>query len=233
MKLIGLTGGIASGKSAVAGMLRARGIPVVDADKLARDAVAPGSEAHRAIVSRFGREMLLDDDTIDRKRLGAIVFGDDEARQALNAIVHPRVATLAGEQLDALRAGGVLVGVYEVPLLFENGLETMMDAALLVAAPESVQLARLMARDSLDERSARARIAAQMPLAEKRRRAQHVLENDGSLNDLARNLHAVWREITGEDVAFAAPGEREPELDAGAQGVGTAAGPSSRSSLSR
>lgn len=202
MKLIGLTGGIASGKSVVGRMLARAGVPVVDADKLARDAVAPGSPALAAIVERFGDNVLLPDGTLDRKKLGDIVFGDDAERRALNGIVHPRVAELAVERLEELRATGAPVAVYEVPLLFENGLEGMMDATLLVAASEGMQLRRLMARDGIGEEAARARLNAQMPLAEKRKRATHVLENDGSLDELARQLRAVWRDLTGEEVSF-------------------------------
>lgn len=197
MKLIGLTGGIASGKSAVARMLRARGVPVIDADQLARDVVAPGTDGLRAIVERFGAGVLLDDGTLDRKKLGAVVFGDDAARRDLNAITHPRVAQLAMEKLEALRASGAPVAVYEVPLLFENNLEGMMDATVLVAARDDVQLARLMARDGIDEAAARARMNAQMPLAEKRKRATFVLENDGTLGDAERQLDEIWSRVAG------------------------------------
>jgi dephospho-CoA kinase len=197
VKLIGLTGGIASGKSAVARMLRARGVPVIDADQLARDVVAPGTDGLRAIVERFGAGVLLDDGTLDRKKLGAVVFGDDAARRDLNAITHPRVAQLAMEKLEALRASGAPVAVYEVPLLFENNLEGMMDATVLVAARDDVQLARLMARDGIDEAAARARMNAQMPLAEKRKRATFVLENDGTLGDAERQLDEIWSRVAG------------------------------------
>jgi dephospho-CoA kinase len=204
MKLIGLTGGIASGKSAVAAMLRGAGVPVVDADQLAREAVAPGTPALEAIRARFGEGVLLPDGSLDRKRLGALVFHDDEARAALNAIVHPGVAALAVERLEALRASGANVAVYEVPLLFESGLEGMMDATLLVALDEELQLSRLMARDRIDEAAARARVAAQMPLAAKRARATRVIENDGPLSDTARQLRAAWRDLTGDDTPFVA-----------------------------
>lgn len=202
MKLIGLTGGIASGKSVVGRMLRAAGVPVIDADQLARDAVAPGSPGLERIVERFGDTMLLPDGALDRKKLGEVVFADDRARRDLNAIVHPRVAELAVERVAALRDAGAPVAVYEVPLLFENGLEGMMDATLLVAASDEVQHRRLMARDGIDDAAARARMNAQMPLAEKRRRATRVLENDGTLDELARQLRAAWRDLAGEDVSF-------------------------------
>ena len=205
MRLIGLTGGIASGKSAVSRMLQAASVPVVDADVLARDAVAPGSAALRAIAARFGSGMVTPDGRLDRKALGAVVFSDAAARADLNAIVHPAVAALAQERLDALRAQGARMAVYEVPLLFENGLEHAMDATLLVAAPEDLQVRRMATRDALDEDAARARIAAQMPLAEKRRRATAVIENDGTLDDLAHRLRDAWRAVTGDDVTFSPP----------------------------
>lgn len=203
MLLVGLTGGIASGKSTVGRMLAQAGVPVVDADLLAREAVLPGSAALTAIVARFGPGILLADGGLDRKRLGAIVFTDDAARRDLNAIVHPSVAALAMEKLGALRDAGHAVAVYEVPLLFESGLEGMMDKTLLVALPLDVQRARLMARDGISAAEADARIAAQLSLAEKRKRADVVIENDGTIEELARHLGEAWRELTGTNVAFA------------------------------
>lgn len=203
MKLLGLTGGIASGKSSVARMLAHAGVPVVDADALAREAVASGTEGLRAVVARFGPGALAPDGSLDRKALAAVVFADAGARRDLNAIVHPAVAALAAERLGALRDRGAGVAVYDVPLLFESDLEGMMDATLLVATPEPIQLARLMARDHIDEEAARARIAAQLPLVDKRRRATAVIENDGTLEELAARLRAAWRSLTGDDVAFA------------------------------
>lgn len=205
MKLIGLTGGIASGKSVVARMLRDAGVPVIDADVLARDAVAPGTEGLAAVVRRFGASVLAPDGTLDRPALAARVFADASARADLNAIVHPAVAALALERLDALRARGAPVAVYEVPLLFETGLDAMMDATLLVAAPEEVQIARMRSRDGFDEAAARARLAAQLPLAEKRRRATVVLDNVGSVSELAAGLGEAWRALSGEQKHFAAP----------------------------
>lgn len=201
MKLIGLTGGIASGKSTVGRLLRDAGVPVIDADVLARDAVAPGSAGLAAVTARFGAGVLASDGSLDRKALGAIVFGDDHARRALNGIVHPEVARLAAERLEALRDGGAEVAVYEVPLLFENGLDAMMDTTILVACPDDVQLRRVMARDGLDEAAARARVAAQMPVAEKRRRARVVIENDGTVDDLKARTARAWHEATGLTLA--------------------------------
>jgi dephospho-CoA kinase len=205
MKLLGLTGGIASGKSTAGRMLARAGVPVVDADVLAREAVAPGSAGLAAIVERFGVAVLDDAGQLDRKKLGAVVFVDEDARRALNAIVHPEVARLAAERFETLRATGEHSWcVYEVPLLFENGLDAAMDATILVAVPDEVQLRRVMDRDGLDEAAARARVRAQMPQAEKRRRATFVVDNDGTLHELAQRLGEVWLRATGEGRALTA-----------------------------
>jgi dephospho-CoA kinase len=199
VQVIGLTGGIASGKSTAGRMLAAAGVPVIDADVLAREAVAAGSPGLRAVVERFGATVLDAAGALDRQRLGAIVFGDDDARRALNAIVHPEVARLAAERFATLRSSGQHAWcVYEVPLLFENGLEAAMAATILVAVPDAVQLARVRQRDGLAEDAARARIRAQMPQDEKRRRATVVVENDADLPTLAARLSAAWERVTGE-----------------------------------
>lgn len=201
MKLIGLTGGIASGKSTAGRMLKKAGVPVIDADVLARDAVAIGTDALAAVVARFGGLVdggVLDaDGNLDRKKLGALVFANDELRHALNAIVHPAVAQLAVDQLQVVRDSGAPVAVYEVPLLFEKGLEAGMDASILIALDDAVQVQRVMARDGLDEAAARARIASQMSLAEKKKRATVVVDNGGSVGDLATGLADAFERVTG------------------------------------
>lgn len=203
MILVGLTGGIASGKSTVGRMLASAGVPVVDADVLAREAVAAGSDGLRAVVERFGHGVLAPNGSLDRKALGAIVFHDADARRDLNVIVHPRVAQLAMERLTALREAGTHdVAVYEVPLLFENGLEAIVDKTLLVAVRPDVQRARLMARDNAGPVDADARIASQMSLDEKRTKADYVVENDGTVDETARRLALVWREISGRSLSF-------------------------------
>jgi dephospho-CoA kinase len=199
MKLIGLTGGIASGKSTAGRLLAARGVPVVDADVLAREAVVPGSPGLAAIVARFGGGILQADGALDRKALGAIVFADADARRDLNAIVHPEVARLAADKLAALRESGAPAAVYEVPLLFESGLEPMFDAILVVACSDETQLHRLMQRDGLDEAAARQRLAAQMPLADKRARATRVIENEGGVDALDAVTWRAWSEVLARD----------------------------------
>ncbi len=188
LRVFGLTGGIGSGKSTVAALLRERGVPVVDADELAREAVAAGSPGLRDVVAAFGPEVLGPDAELDRKRVGSLVFADPEARKRLNAITHPIVRRLSQERFAALDSAGVSLAAYDVPLLFEVGLDQVLRPVVLVAASETTQLRRVMTRDGLSEADVRARLTAQLPLAEKRARADHVLENDGTRADLARQV---------------------------------------------
>lgn len=180
MLILGLTGGIASGKSTVAEMLRSMGAAVVSADALAREIVRPGSEVLARIVERFGPRALQADGQMDRKWLAQRIFADPEARRALDGITHPAIAALARQRFAALARQGAGLIVYDAPLLFEAGADRQVDAVLLVTVDEGVQLARLMRRDGIDEAAARARIAAQMPQAEKARRADYIIDNSGS-----------------------------------------------------
>ena len=195
MHLFGLTGGIASGKSAVAARLRERGVPVIDADQLARQAVAPGTDGLRKIVERFGPGVLLADGSLDRKKLAASVFGDDEKRKALNAIVHPEVTTLTFKEASRLRDEGEALACYEAALIVENGVADAFRPLVVVSAPEEMQVARATARDGSTPEEARARIRAQMPLAEKVAAADFVIENTGSLDDLNRRTDEVLAAI--------------------------------------
>jgi len=187
---VGLTGGIASGKSTVAQTFAALGVPIVDADQVAREVVAEGSEGLREIVAAFGKGMLLADGTLDRKALGARVFSDDEARRQLNAITHPRIAARSMERMTEI-AGEAPYVLYEAALLVENGLHQMLAALVVVAASEETQIDRMGARDGLDEEAARARIAAQLPLADKVRAADYVIDNDGDRVTTERRVHEV------------------------------------------
>jgi dephospho-CoA kinase len=184
--LFGLTGGIASGKSTVARRLRARGLPVIDADALAREVVVPGSAAALEIRATFGDSVFASDGTLDRKALGAMVFSDPAKRARLNAITHPKIAVMTAQCASDLKARGEPMACYEAALLVENGLAKGFQPLIVVAASEATQRARLMARDGLDEAAADARIRAQMPLAEKLKVASIVLHNDGSPGDLVR-----------------------------------------------
>ncbi len=191
MTILGLTGGIASGKSTVSTMLGALGACVIDADLVAREVVAPGSPGLAEIREHFGDGVLAADGSLDRKALGAIVFADAEKRAALNAIVHPRVfATMLSRVTDALAEKVPLI-VLDVPLLFESARKYPVDATAVVYVDPATQLARLMARDGSDEAAARARIEAQMALEEKRKRADHVIDNTGDLEHTRTQVEAL------------------------------------------
>ena len=186
MHVFGLTGGIASGKSAVAARLRARGVPVIDADQLARDAVAPGTSGLADVVAAFGPEFLLPDGALDRKKLGREVFSDEDKRRRLNAIVHPRVSALTFQATAKLRDAGEPLACYEAALIVENGLADAFRPLVVVSAPEDVQVARAAARDGSTLDEARARVRAQFPLADKVAAADLVIDNTGSREDLQR-----------------------------------------------
>jgi dephospho-CoA kinase len=208
-RVIGLTGGIASGKSAVSALLRARGAAVVDADEIARQVVAPGQPALAELVARFGAEMLLPSGVLDRKKLGALVFADPQARADLGRITHPRIAEASQRALAAHAASGAGVVVYEAPLLVENGLHHGLDAVVVVAVSPEVQRARLIARDQLSVAQAEARIAAQLPLAAKVQVATWIIDNDGDRAALERESARVFDQIEarfGPLAAAASPG---------------------------
>ncbi len=195
MIVIGLTGGIASGKSTVASMLRALGAQIVDADQLARDVVEPGRPALAEIVDRFGPDMLDADGRLDRKRMAERVFSDAKARAALNAIIHPQIAIASRAALAELRAAGHSLAIYEAALLIENQIHRGLDGLIVVSAPDSVQIERLCLRDAIDEAAARARLAAQLPLADKVAEADWVIDNGGSVEQTGAQVEKVWREL--------------------------------------
>jgi len=181
MRLVGLTGGIATGKSTFAAALRMAGAPVVDADRLARDAVRRGSPALEEIVRAFGPEVLGPDGELDRPRMAARVFADPAARARLESIVHPAVRRAVAAETARLAAQGHDLAFYDVPLLFETGLDREVDCVLVVFAPREVQRERLAARDGLGPAEAEARLAAQMPVEEKALRADIVVTNEGDV----------------------------------------------------
>ncbi len=195
MKLIGLTGGIASGKSTVAKILARLGAAIVNADVLSREVVEPGRDAWKEIVDRFGTGVLRPDQALDRQKLRAIIFSDPEARRTLESIIHPRVRALAEERIRQHAASGHEVVVYEVPLLFEGNLQESLRPVILVACDIDTQRRRLEERDQLDRASAQKQIEAQMSLAEKRRLADYIIENDGNLEDLERQVRAILEKI--------------------------------------
>lgn len=181
MRLIGLTGGIASGKSTFSNALRELGVPVIDADQLARRVVAPGSPGLAELVQVFGGDVLAPDGTLDRKKLGAKVFADPRARARLEAVTHPAIRRAMLEETARLAGAGHDLGFYDVPLLYEVGLDKSLDCVVLVYAPREVQIARLRQRDGLTAAEAEARLAAQLPIDDKLARADVVVENDGDL----------------------------------------------------
>lgn len=193
MRLIGLTGGIATGKSTVAHLLATRGASLIDADLLAREVVEPGTPALAQIAADFGPGVLQADGRLDRTALGAIVFADEARRQRLNTITHPRVAELMRERTAAALASPAPLVVVDVPLLFEGERRGMFEGVLLVWAPAQVQLARLVARDGWTEVEARQRIAAQMSIDAKRALATWVIDNSGSLAQTEAQVERWWR----------------------------------------
>ena len=195
MRLIGLTGNIASGKSTVARLLVERGAVLVDADRLAREVVRPGTPALARIVERFGEGILAPDGTLDRAELRGHVFADRVELEALNAIVHPEVERLREQRVAQARAAGADVVVCDIPLLFEKHLADRFDAIVLVDAPRPVRLERLVRDRGLHEAEAMDMIAAQMPAELKRARSDFVIDNDGSLADLEARVDDVWREL--------------------------------------
>jgi dephospho-CoA kinase len=193
--VIGLTGGIASGKSAVASMLRALGAQIVDADQLAREVVEPGQPALAEIADRFGPDMLDADGRLDRKRMAERVFSDAKARAALNSIIHPQIAIASRAALARLREAGHALAIYEAALLVENQIHRGLDGLIVVSAPDHVQIERLCRRDDIDEAAARARLAAQLPLADKVAEADWVIDNSGSVEQTRSRVEKVWREL--------------------------------------
>ena len=197
MHLFGLTGGIASGKSTVAARLRARGVPVIDADELAREVVAPGTPGLAAVVEAFGTSVLAPDGSLDRKALATVAFADPAARKRLEAITHPRITQLSMERAAELERAGEPLGCYEAALLVENKVADAFRPLVVVACPEEMQIERLVARGSTRD-DAVARIRAQKPLAEKTAAADHVIDTTGTLEDNARRTDEVLRAICQE-----------------------------------
>jgi dephospho-CoA kinase len=195
MLVIGLTGNIASGKSTVAQLFAERGATLIDADRLAREAVEVGRPAFDAIIARWGRGILAADGSLDRALLRQIVFDQPEELEALNAIVHPEVARLRDAEIAAARARGDRICVCDIPLLFERHLAEQFDRIVLVDAPRPVRLERLLRDRGLTHTEAMKMIAAQMPAELKRARADCIIDNDGSLSELVRRVDEVWSEL--------------------------------------
>ncbi|MFC2948624.1 dephospho-CoA kinase [Virgibacillus sediminis] len=192
---IGLTGSIATGKSTVSKMLKELDIPVIDADIIAREVVEPGEPAYNKIKEAFGSEVFQEDHSLDRQKLGALVFTDDNKRKKLNAIVHPAVRERMLEQKRSYLESGAPCIVLDIPLLFESNLSHMADAIVVVYADEEVQKQRLKERNGFTEEEASQRIAAQMPVKEKADRADYVINNNGSKADTCRQVKRLLEQL--------------------------------------
>ncbi|TWI57000.1 dephospho-CoA kinase [Halalkalibacter nanhaiisediminis] len=188
---IGLTGGIASGKSTVSNMIREKNIPIIDADEVAREVVEPGTATLQAISEQFGSSVLNEDGTLARKKLGTIIFRDPSQRDILNQIVHPAVRKRMNALKEHYVANGAKTIVYDIPLLYESNLFHLVDKVLLVYVDEETQLSRLMERDQAGKEDAKQRIASQMPLAKKRERADAVIDNSGTKEETKAQLDAI------------------------------------------
>lgn len=189
--VIGLTGGIASGKSTVSSMLMKKGVTVIDADVEARLAVEKGEEAYDEIVAHFGREILLEDNSIDRGKLGSIIFHDEAERLKLNSIVHPAVRKrMIAKKEEAIKNGETII-ILDIPLLFESNLTYMVDKTLLIYVDEEIQIQRLMNRNQLSKEEALARIHSQMALKEKMKLADAIINNNGTIEETEAQLNEI------------------------------------------
>ena len=195
MKVIGLTGGIASGKSTASAYLRELGAAIVDADAISRASTRRGGAAFEAVCAAFG-DILGADGEIDRRKLGGIVFADEDARRKLNSIVHPAVMAESRAQIENARASGVKVCILDVPLLFETGMEKLCDETWLIYVPREEQIRRMAERDGLDAAAAAARIDSQMPLEEKLKRADVAIDSSGTIEQTRETLRRLWEERT-------------------------------------
>lgn len=197
MHVVGLTGGIAAGKSTVSEALRALGAAVIDADRVGHEAYAPGTATHEAVVEAFGERVLAPDGTIDRRALGAIVFADPAQRERLQGIVWPRLRAILQERLAALAAQGTAVAVIEAAVLLEAGWEDLVDEVWTVQAPEETVMRRLMERNGLTADEARARIRAQLSNEERARRARVVIDNGGSVAEAQARVREAYSALAG------------------------------------
>lgn len=191
---IGLTGGIAAGKSTVSQMLVNRGAALIDADVVAREIMEPGHPVLQRVVERFGQEVLHNDGTLDRKKLGSIVFSDPTQREALEEITHPAIRSEMREAMSRLEAENPRrLVIADIPLLYESGLENLYEEIMVVYVPREIQLDRLMQRDGLSLSGAEARLSAQMDIEFKKQRADIVIDNSYGFNETERQIDEFWR----------------------------------------
>jgi dephospho-CoA kinase len=210
-RVIGLTGGIGTGKSTVSAMLVELGARVIDSDRIVHELQAPGAPLLREIAAAFGEDLIRPDGSLDRAALGERVFRDDAARLRLNAIVHPAVGRESLRRLEEARASGVPLVVLDIPLLFETRLHGTasranlgVEAVVVVYCPRELQIQRQLERNGYGREEAERRVAAQIPIEEKRARADHVIDNSGSLEETRRQVKALYESLVG-----AAPAARE------------------------
>ncbi len=196
---MGLTGGVASGKSTVSGMLRELGAVVIDADQLAREVVAPGTEGLREIVAAFGSKVLTPEGELDRPAMGAVVFTDEDARRRLEAIIHPLVRA-RGAELEAA-AGPDAVVVHDIPLLAETGQAATFDAVVVVDVPVETQIERMVTLRGMSREEAESRVAAQATREQRLAVATHVIENTGTIEDLRERVTEVFEALTTKAVS--------------------------------
>ncbi|MDN9008458.1 dephospho-CoA kinase [Brevibacillus laterosporus] len=199
--ILGLTGGIASGKSTVAAMLRERGVTVIDADLIAREVVEVGKPAYKGIVKYFGTSVLDETGALNRAVLGEIIFSDREKRMVLNEIVHPEVRKEMRLQATLAQERGERLVFMDIPLLYESKLTYMVDRVVVVYVPESVQFIRLMERDEFDEEQAKKRLRAQMSIEEKRKLANYVIDNQGSRSDTQKQVDELVTSLLAEIIS--------------------------------
>ncbi len=192
---IGLTGGIASGKSVISSLLAERGAVIIDADRLGHESYRAGTETFRRVVEAFGPDIVGDDGEIDRKRLGARVFGDADARQRLEAIVWPAIREMARERIEEARRRGAPVVVLEAAVLIEAGWQDLVDEVWVAEVDPETAIQRLASRNGLTREQAEARLRAQLSNEERRRHADVVIENNGTLDDLRRRVDEAWARL--------------------------------------
>jgi dephospho-CoA kinase len=200
MRRVALTGGIATGKSHVLAQFAQLGVPTIDADKLARDVVAQGTPEFNAVVSRFGRDVLDDSGALNRRSLASIVFSDPAARRDLEAIIHPAVRRAIDEWFASLGGSEPGFGIADIPLLYETGRHGDFDVVIVTACNPAMQLTRVMARDGSTEAEARARIAAQLPIDDKVRRADYVITTDGTFDETNRHVRDVFEQLSSPTI---------------------------------
>jgi len=198
MRVFGLTGNIGSGKSTVAAMLREEGIPVLDADRISREVSAPGGRAYSAVVEAFGRGIVRDDGSIDRKRLGEIVFADPSLRVRLEEITHPAILDAMKEALAELARKGNRAAVVEASLIHESGRKGLFESVVSVTCDRETAISRLAARDGMSRDQAEARLHAQMDAERKAGASDHVIDNSGNLEETRRQVERLVRMLLGE-----------------------------------